>query len=429
MGLWGLLIFAAGKIATTRMEQVKAAACKNVSFSDVPMTPTCGGAPSLAARSYLMPPRWPLPAIKLVMESLPNACDYYRSSKPCCALVHQTEQIVERQVREVLVSFLASCNARLLVRPPRPCRVVDFGANNGWMSMIMLALGANVTSVEPAPDLAAAVGESAEVNCWADRHRVLNVFACASNDIDEPTAFSCMRPKIAWDGYRAGGGGSAQLKGRLNNTLTHGWTFAHVLTVGAAWGERVSPVHYDLLKLDGDGPEGGWMRALHQLIVHQRVSVTTIVLEGNFLDDTTMFSFQNVLGFDVYRLDFGDSRRHMAADGWDLFSDRGTMHDAQRPTWSRDALEEELLSQRAMRRLWRVRPNMSKSNWSVLLGPATAPFDWARKRAHHYRRIAHQWLLTRERMPFNGPVNRPAKRSSPKVRWWPPAEHLTPITS
>lgn len=60
------------------------------------------------------------------------------------------------QVREVVASFLVGCHAR------RSCRALDLGANNGWVTSRMLALGANVTAVEPQPDFARALVESAQ---------------------------------------------------------------------------------------------------------------------------------------------------------------------------------------------------------------------------------------------------------------------------
>ena len=44
-----------------------------------------------------------------------------------------------------------------------------------------------------------------------------------------------------------------------------------------------TPRHYDLLKLDGDGPEGGWMNAIERLITRGLITVGAITLEGNNL--------------------------------------------------------------------------------------------------------------------------------------------------
>ena len=127
--------------------------------SNTSTTPICGEA-TLFARSYTLPPRWPLPPIHLVMETRPASCDFYRSTQVCCDLIMTPERYVERPVREALVSFLAGCGT-----PARPtCRAADFGGNNGWMSLYMLALGAHTTTVEPASDFA---GKSAMRHLWA----------------------------------------------------------------------------------------------------------------------------------------------------------------------------------------------------------------------------------------------------------------------
>ena len=90
--------------------------------------------------------------------------------------------------------------------------------------MMMLALGANVTSVEPASDFAAAIHESAVLNCWGARHRSLNAFACEKLDHGPR---SCMRSRKPWNAYRAGGGGRDDLKERLRETS--GRTVAQIL--------------------------------------------------------------------------------------------------------------------------------------------------------------------------------------------------------
>ena len=58
--------------------------------------PTCGSS-ELLARSYPMPPRWPLPTIRLVMEQQPGTCDFYRTPHVCCDLVRHPERLVERE--------------------------------------------------------------------------------------------------------------------------------------------------------------------------------------------------------------------------------------------------------------------------------------------------------------------------------------------
>ena len=300
--------------------------------------------------------------------------------------------------------------------------------------MIMLALGAEVTSVEPASDFAAAIHESAVLNCFSHRHRSVNAFACEKRDHGPR---SCMRPRRAWNTFRYGGGGALDLKSRLNDTS--GRTIASLLAPwsppGASAETRrrppTSPTHYDLLKLDGDGPEGGWLRAIEDLLTSARVSVMTMVVEGNNLDASVMSRLQRLHGYDIYRLDDGgDDRRHVTPDGWDQYSERGTMESLESlrrrdvfgrtQPWARDALEVEMFSLRAMRHVWRVKSNASKSEWRVLLGPLgvyNATLD--AKRA--YKGTAHQWVLTME-TPLTEPVNDPRPRSVEKLKWRMTAE-------
>lgn len=115
------------------------------------------GSNSLA---YTMPARYLFPPIHLVMENQPGACDFYKSKQPCCDLEQHLERMVEHEVREVITSFLGGCRSRAASHTA-PCWAADFGANNGWMSMMMLSLGVNVISVEPASDFAAAIKQSA----------------------------------------------------------------------------------------------------------------------------------------------------------------------------------------------------------------------------------------------------------------------------
>ena len=62
------------------------------------------------------------------MENVSGACDYYRNSEPCCRIagLHPRgefpEGMIERPVREVIISFLSGCAMR-----PGGCHAVDFG--------------------------------------------------------------------------------------------------------------------------------------------------------------------------------------------------------------------------------------------------------------------------------------------------------------
>ena len=407
-----------------------AAACKAPSSSPRPLCPLA--TPTLFERSYRIPPRWPFPPIDLVMEERPGRCDYYRSSEPCCKISETIgagpEGMIERPVREVLISFLSGCSTRA-----NGCRAADFGGNNGWMSMYMLALGANVTSIEPASDFAEAIHLSGRLNCWSHRHVVLNAFAC---EREEPrfNPRGCMRPRRAWNGYRASGGAPDGLKERLLDT--YGRTAAQILAGaplvpppggllvrGSAIKDVIveqptprggqdgalatRPRHYDLIKLDGDGPEGGWMRAIDSLLGQRRVTASAITLEGNNLDIQTMMRFQQRHGYDIYRLDIGDDRRHLSSLGWDDYAPEGTPMASLaraagmeklpggayrwRPRPPRDALETEVFGIRAMRHLYKVKANLSLADWMVVLGPI---WRYDTNRSWVRQRHPHQWLLT-----------------------------------
>ena len=245
----------------------------------MPIAAACGPR-EIYDRSYTIPARWPSPPIHLVMENVSGACDYYRHSEPCCRIagLHPRgefpEGMIERPVREVIISFLSGCAMR-----PGGCHAVDFGvrplsldiepslallrpsffdysaavrllygdfccflplrsrhnakterltpafarrsqANNGWMSMIMLSLGANVTSVEPASDFAEAVHLSGRLNCWGHRHAVINAYACEKHEFGPR---GCMRSRRPWNGYvRAEStAASTQTHGHTHYTHTH----------------------------------------------------------------------------------------------------------------------------------------------------------------------------------------------------------------
>ena len=91
-----------------------------------------------------------------------------------------------------------------------------------------------------------------------------------------------MRPRRAWNTFRYGGGGAVDLKSRLNDT--YGVTIASILdpsshtrAEGAHALAGAIATHYDLLKLDSDGPEGGWVRAIDKMLTAGAISVDTMV--------------------------------------------------------------------------------------------------------------------------------------------------------
>ena len=379
----------------------------------------CGDA-ELLARSYTLQPRWPFDPWHLIMETQPGTCDLYarRASHFCCKLTGAFKE-PERHIREFIASSLADCARRPL---DRPCRSLDLGANNGWMTAYMLQLGSHVLSVEPAVDFAWAIRQTARLNCWTSRLRVVNARACADRRRAEARAVDCLSPRNASrcgaDGWRYGNQyGPPQLLKRLGSRclgtlgLPSHYTVRGVLLrellLDASGGTGV----LDLIKMDADGPEGEWMREIEELVRGGALTVRHVVVEGHALGPETMRRFQSDHGYTVLRLDEHDGRRWMLPTGWDAYSQPGQIERLDRfaaehrhsdslvqkrtPRFfvngrrrvlpaadnvSRMALEEELLAVRAMRHVFRVRPNMTIQGWVTLLNPMIYQgynFHWA----------------------------------------------------
>ncbi|KAJ1633734.1 hypothetical protein T492DRAFT_536649 [Pavlovales sp. CCMP2436] len=241
----------------------------------------------------------------------------------------------------------------------------------------MLASGASVIAVEPAADLARAANETAILNCWGNRSVFLNAFVDA-----EPWLGGLRSAHLGW----RLGGRPPGLKHALPRAP--GVTLEHVLTqVRVGPGEPPAsqiPRHFDLVKMDGDGPEGSWLVALDRLLRNCSVTVGAIILEASNVQAATMHAYQNEHGFDVYRLDMHDDRRFINAAGWDEYAPaRGTAARLDRlRSLPRDKFEEEMFSVRLMRHVFRAKRGLDVEGWSTLLTPIA--------------RFPVQLLLTRE---------------------------------
>lgn len=328
--------------------------------------PSC--ASHLYSRSYTLPERWPFPPIHLVMESQPGTCDMYKSSQACCAAASRFSDVfIEARVREVIASFLTGCQRRTT---SRPCLSLDLGANNGWMSAYMLSLGSHVVAVEPAPDLAMAVNDTGALNCWTARLVVVNAFACSP----VPARMRwCPGPKgvPATNGHRLGG---TPVRLAQRQPRIHGMQLKEILALRPpSWpGPRIDR-HFDLIKMDGDGPEGIWLEYLAQQVSKGSISIDTLTLEANGIRSSSMRRFQHEFGYTVLRLDFAaaDPRRFITSKGWDAYSPRGTFAPLSRfGAHERDDLEEEVFSVRAMRRVFLIKPNLTEAQWKVVLTPS-----------------------------------------------------------
>ena len=338
---------------------------------------------------------------------------------------------------EAVGSLLIHCRRRQQ-SVSRRCRSLDLGANNGFVTLRMLQLGSDVTAVEPQADLSRAMSDSAVLNCWDRQLRVLNARACATS---ERSYSQCIAPSSSWAdmnfGWRIGryfSTGKAQL--HLEKHALHGdrWpeqmglpaTVSGVnlteLLLDSAKGISAearrtigNALELDLIKMDADGPEGGWMQEIELLLSKQALRVRHMIVEGNHLKPRTLMRMQQVHGYTFYRLDEHDGRRFITREGWDAFSPPGTIARLDRLAFehraidravqkdsvaklerlvgsraylpmgdnvSRDALEDELFGVRAMRHVFRVKPNISFQGWVTLLNPLMRP-GWP-----------PQWLLT-----------------------------------
>ena len=368
--------------------------------------PVCSGS-ELLNLSYTLPRRWPFTPFHLVMETTAGTCDLYKASSFCCAITGEMSE-PERHVREAIASFLAGCDRR---PPERPCRAVDLGANNGWFTAMMLQLGSFVTSVEPQPDLARAVRQTASLNCWSARSRVINARACLSGEE------SCLRPvnastcnvggwrwgfgpslitqKYGWDcaartGLPSTVGGVDLAETILSAARMGGPTDATAQAPGTA------PPTLDLIKIDADGPEGAWLEVIERMLSRRELVVGALIVEGSRLVSKVLHRLDTVHGFTFYRLDEHDARRQITREGWDAYSPPGTIarldrlahlhkeSDSQvvkytpprakgvRPAGdgvTRLQLEDELFAIRSMRHVFRIKRNLSEQAWVTVLNP------------------------------------------------------------
>ena len=390
---------------------------------------TCGS-PELLARSYTLPARWPLESMQLVMETSRDTCDLYRDPYICCMFSSPdgfTEP--ESHIRGAIVSLIPrGCGRREQGDSHSPCTALDLGANNGWFSLMMLQLGAHVTAVEPQPDFALALKQSAEINCVGSRLRVFNARACI---VAEGQSFArkdtCMAPlnasgcgPPAVKGWRWGGspsqlfrryGMDCAAKTGLPSTVS-GVELTDVLLgagrrsgVDAGSSQAAPPlpraVDIDLIKMDADGPEGAWLALIEAMITQGKLRVGAMIVEGSHLQPELLRRLDTKHGYTFYRLDEHDARRFITRDGWDAYSPPGTYAglnrlaeehrksdrrvskysvasgrhyttQAGKPAAdgiSRLELETELLAVRAMLHVFRVRRGLSLQGWSTILNP------------------------------------------------------------
>jgi hypothetical protein len=187
------------------------------------------------------------------------------------------------------------------------------------------------------------------------------------------------------------------------------------------------PVLIDLIKMDADGPEGGWLEEVDAMITAGALRVRSILVEASYVRPAVFQRMQNAHGFTFYRFDTVDPRRAMSRSGHDLYSRPGTLEridrfddehkrlDAQfasrfsphnlrrmQPYLTtpqeraavpgqdgipRTALEDELFGVRAIRHAFRAKPRLSLQAWTTLLQPITH---------EGYNSDPATWLMTLE---------------------------------
>jgi len=183
----------------------------------------------------------------------------------------------------------------------------------------------------------------------------------------------CPGPKgvPATNGHRLGG---TPVRLAQRQPRIHGMQLKEILALRPpSWpGPRIDR-HFDLIKMDGDGPEGIWLEYLAQQVSKGSISIDTLTLEANGIRSSSMRRFQHEFGYTVLRLDFAaaDPRRFITSKGWDAYSPRGTFAPLSRfGAHERDDLEEEVFSVRAMRRVFLIKPNLTEAQWKVVLTPS-----------------------------------------------------------
>ena len=301
------------------------------------------------------------------MEEVPGTCDFYAHRWVCCHLAGEHSSEPERSVREAINSVLPGCARATTLG--RPCFALDLGANAGWFSALMLSYGATVLSVEPQQDFAAGLNATAQLNCWSERSAVLHAFAYGTRE--EKQAY---RPRTGSSGWRLMGSSNATQFRMFHRARPSAVDFDDLLQ-HELWRRHLHgreppttrPLHLDLIKLDGDGPENSWLQAVLTALRAGSLSLGAAIVEVNGVKPATMRAFQE-LNFSIFRLDAMDGRRFITSRGWDAFSAPGTIERLDRLRHlRRDDLEQEMFGVRAMRHVFRVRDALSLEQWGVLL--------------------------------------------------------------
>ena len=314
--------------------------------------------------SYVMPAFWPLRSFRLVMENVPGTCDVFTNrpvAKNVCTMMRDKQHFEpEPHVYEVFASVLSDCDRR---PAGEQCHTLDIGANAGYMGGYMASMGATVLAVEPQLDLWGTFNKSISVNGWEGRVKALHGYVSVNA---EDRGKSMENSK----GYRPPGPGGIKqppLSQAPFYVLEDLMTDAEVVK------------NWTLAKVDTDSIDGPILRSMIEMLRAGRVNIETIVTEFSKGEPDIVWTFQQELGYDVYRLDIHDDRRFFDQYGHDVYSNFG-------PIGLRGGLDERFF-QRAIRHIFYIKPEKGLEVWKHGL---VAPF-----RAHLTNGAFTQFLITK----------------------------------
>ncbi|KAJ3132676.1 hypothetical protein HDU90_006728 [Geranomyces variabilis] len=246
--------------------------------------------------TYPLPTYFGLPSIPIVLESESGTCNYFEVKgfpRPNVCDLLSTKQHYEPDphVREILSSLLWDCHFR-------KCYAIDVGANVGYFAAWMASLGAEVTAIEPQVVLHQALVRTAAVNC-------LNVNALNGYATSDDTKRGTTMPS------RTGGW---RMKGPPSDEDTTPVPLPMIPVY-----DHMKSRHVTLLKIDTDAVDGEMLDAALRGIESKEVTIESIVCEftGGTPDHLRRF---HVAGYEIYKLNVHDDRRHFDDHGNDVIS-------------------------------------------------------------------------------------------------------------
>lgn len=252
---------------------------------------------SLEPLTYLTPAYYPYPRVRLVMETQPGTCNLFWGQatrpNPCDEFSNGSIYEPDPHVREAIATALNHCRWK-------PCHSVDLGANIGYMTAFMAALGSTVISVEPQLDLAEALKKTVLVNGWQGRVDVYAGLATMANRAGTAHVGGAFRF------YRGPG------------LVETAWQapFINVREKVLASGHHT----IDLVKIDTDTIDGELIDGFIQMVQQGLIEVISIITE--FLNGTEkmLYTLQR-MGYKIYRLNVHMLLRHFNSTGHDILND------------------------------------------------------------------------------------------------------------